>query len=66
MKEEDIDVTQEESLGNNNDCLPSEIALPKRDLDLNCLPYEEDESELQDNEIEVESLTGSMSLLSVT
>ncbi|KAK7307435.1 hypothetical protein VNO77_40494 [Canavalia gladiata] len=61
-REEDQDTPQdstgEEWLENNDDCRPSEKVLPVFDQDLNCLPYEEDESELPDNEIDVESSPG--------
>ncbi|KAK7309406.1 hypothetical protein RJT34_06110 [Clitoria ternatea] len=62
QKEEDKgipqDSTAEEQQGNNNDYQPSEKVLPVLNQDLNCLPYEEDESELPDNEIDAESSPG--------
>ncbi|KAJ1390259.1 protein RKD5 [Sesbania bispinosa] len=67
-KEENKDIPQdstgEEWKGDNNDCQQSPRVSPVLDLDLNCLPYEEDEPELPNNEIEVECLQGSESMLS--
>ncbi|WVZ10227.1 hypothetical protein V8G54_014757 [Vigna mungo] len=58
-KEEDKDTTLgstgEECQGNSNNFQPSEKVFPVLDQDLNYLPYEEDESELLDNETDVES-----------
>ncbi|XP_061346026.1 protein RKD5-like [Gastrolobium bilobum] len=59
-KNEDKDIPQdsarEEWQGNSNGYQPSQKVLPVFYQDLNCLPYEEDESELPDNETDVESL----------
>ncbi|XP_027362027.1 protein RKD5 isoform X1 [Abrus precatorius] len=59
---EDKDIPQdsmgEEWQGNSNGSQPTQKILPVFDQDLNCLPYEEDESELPDNEIDVESSPG--------
>ncbi|KAJ1403855.1 Serine/threonine-protein kinase, active site [Sesbania bispinosa] len=67
-KEENKDIpqdsTREEWKGDNNDCQQSPRVSPVLDLDLNCLPYEEDKPELPDNEIEAECLQGSESMLS--
>jgi len=67
-KEEDRDTTLgstgEECQGNSNNFQPSEKVFPVLDQDLNYLPYEEDESELLDNETDVESSPGSESILS--
>ncbi|BAT99879.1 hypothetical protein LR48_Vigan06g059400 [Vigna angularis] len=61
-KEEDKDTTLgstgEECQGNSNNFQPSEKVFPVLDQDLNYLPYEEDESELLDNETDVESSPG--------
>ena len=68
-KEEDRDIAQdytgEERQGNSNNCQPSWKVFPVLDQDLNCLPYEDDESESLDNETDVESSPGSESMLSV-
>lgn len=37
---------------------PEKKVLPVLDQDLNCLPFEEDESELPDDETDVESSSG--------
>ncbi|QCD91203.1 protein RKD5 [Vigna unguiculata] len=61
-KEEDKDTalgsTREECQGNRNNFQPSEKVFPVLDQDLNYLPYEEGESELLDNETDVESSPG--------
>ncbi|KAK7406926.1 hypothetical protein VNO78_08562 [Psophocarpus tetragonolobus] len=59
-KDRDVpqDSTGEEWKGNTNNCQPSQKVFPVLDQDLNCLPYEEDGSELPDNEIDVESSPG--------
>ena len=68
-KEEDRDIAQdstgEERQGHSNNCQPSWKVFPVLDQDLNCLPYEDDESESLDNETDVESSPGSESMLSV-
>ncbi|XP_014520329.1 protein RKD5 isoform X2 [Vigna radiata var. radiata] len=61
-KEEDKDTTLEskgeECQGNSDNFQPSEKVFPVLDQDLNYLPYEEDESELLENETDVESSPG--------
>jgi len=68
-KEEDKDTalgsTREECQGNRNNFQPSEKVFPVLDQDLNYLPYEEGESELLDNETDVESSPGSVNTLAV-
>lgn len=48
----------EELKGNNNDFQPPKKVLPVLNQDLNCLPYEEDEAELLDDETDFESSAG--------
>ncbi|RDY11143.1 Protein RKD5, partial [Mucuna pruriens] len=57
-KDKSQDSTGEEQQGNNNYCQPSQKVSPVLDQDLNCLPYEKDESELPDDEIDFESSPG--------
>lgn len=68
-KEEDKDTTLEskgeECQGNSDNFQPSEKVFPVLDQDLNYLPYEEDESELLENETDVESSPGSVNTLAV-
>ena len=49
---------REELEGNNNDFHPPKKVLPVLNQDLNCLPFEEDESELLDDETDFESSAG--------
>ncbi|XP_020217756.1 protein RKD5 [Cajanus cajan] len=62
QKEEDKDIPQdstgEEWQGNNNISEPSQKVFRVLEQDLNCLPYEEEESELLDNDTDVESSPG--------